>query len=79
MKINILLIESIYIIALSKRLTPDTKTNDMKTITIEVKKNGKVIKSFESNEKNFQKDFNKAHNFAGGKWNGKDTFTVSSK
>jgi hypothetical protein len=47
----------------------------MKTVVI--KKNGNVIKSFESSETKLQSTFNKAVNMAGGMWNGVDTFTVS--
>lgn len=47
----------------------------MKTVVI--KKNGNVIKSFQSSESKLHSTFNKAVNMAGGMWNGIDKFTVS--
>jgi hypothetical protein len=46
-------------------------------IKVEIKKNGKVIKTFLCKKSDLQKTFNKAHNVAGGLWNGTDTFTVN--
>lgn len=46
-------------------------------VKVEIKKNGKVIKSFVCKESDLQKTFNKAYDMAGGLWNGTDKFTVN--
>ncbi len=48
-------------------------------IKIMILKNDIEIKSFISNETDFQKDFNTAVDIAGGMYNGKDEFVVTSK
>jgi hypothetical protein len=45
-------------------------------IKVEIKKNGKVIKSFLCKKSDLQKTFNTAHDMAGGMWNGTDVYTV---
>ena len=45
-------------------------------INVNVYKNDRLIKTFIAVEKNLQAVFNKAHNYAGGKWNGVDVFKV---
>lgn len=47
-------------------------------IKIEIKKNGEKIKVMVAREHNFERQLHLAHNYAGGLWNGKDTFTVTS-
>lgn len=46
---------------------------------IEITKNGKVVKEFTCRESELQSTFNKAHDIAGGMWNGKDQFKVVIK
>jgi len=45
-------------------------------MSIQILKNGKVVKSYPCTPSTMQKVFNKVHNIAGGMWNGKDNFSV---
>ncbi len=56
--------------------------NQIKTVrmnAVQILKNGKVVKEFESHPMQVQSVFNSAVNIAGGMWNGKDTFKVVIK
>ena len=48
--------------------------NKMRKIFI--KKNGKTVRTITTTDSKFQKEFNKAHDIAGGMWNGVDVITV---
>lgn len=50
----------------------------MKNVRIEILKNGVSVRKFLCNEKDFQKMFDRAHNIAGGLWNGVDKFSIVS-
>jgi hypothetical protein len=45
-------------------------------IQIQILKNDAVIKTLSCVESKLQSTFNRAHNIAGGMWNGTDVFTI---